>query len=797
MKLIYLFILSGLISCSVDARVLTDQKGRKADLKVLGWNGELVKVQNKAGKTNTLRIAMLSDRDQRYIRENVSKDLSIAERIPRRVYHTTNEKSFEADLIGLRGEMVELHSVSDRKVQLPITFFSKLDQAYIVQHAPLLDSLNANPEVRHSPVMLKEAAVRIDQMMDRWYKQQGVKPNPVVDDGTFLRRAYLTVIGRVPTKGEAQAFLDDQDIHRRDKLIDHLFEHDGYVHHMFNYYADLLRIRSRNPGRNYGGAYYAQWVKDCVRENKPYDHFVQDLLSAKGYYWEDPAVGFYRRDPNMPLDNLAVMTQTLLGTSIVCAQCHDHPFDKWTQKEYYEMAAYTYPMVTRLRHKELNNVRGAQKIMVQNLGKQGIREFDREHRRLRQNMIDYPLQSGTQETDRRLKFPKDYAYANAKGNTPVRPSTPFGQEARVSSQKNASTIAPFVKWFTSSENPRFAMNISNRLWKEAFGLALIEPVDNIKENSRPFNPELMDFLSKLLVTLEFDTKTYLKVLMKTRLFEREAYREDVNPVDGYSFAGPLLRRMTAEQIWDSVLTMILPDVDHRSNAGLLRQDAAIAEQGKATLKMKPEEIYVSLMARAGIKNPKGASPAMMAKMDKMENMSMASMNGKYKAKAPVDIFSAKEKAQMEKMRIKERKAFILRKRREKDPWYAFDRSFYRAAEQPSPAPAGSFLSMFGQSDREMTENDNQEASIPQVLTLMNNSKMLDYMLTRSQAVMYKELAKASTPREKVETIFLCTYSRYPYPAELDAMTREVEQGAAGVKRVLWAVLNSQPYRFIE
>ena len=93
--------------------------------------------------------------------------------------------------------------------------------------------------------------------------------------------------------------------------------------------------------------------------------------------------------------------------------------------------------------------------------------------------------------------------------------------------------------------------------------------------------------------------------------------------------------------------------------------------------------------------------------------------------------------------------------------------------------------------------DNQEASIPQVLTLMNNSKMLDYMLTRSQAVMYKELAKASTPKEKVETIFLCTYSRYPYPAELDAMTREVEQGAAGVKRVLWAVLNSQPYRFIE
>jgi hypothetical protein len=184
-------------------------------------------------------------------------------------------------------------------------------------------------------------------------------------------------------------------------------------------------------------------------------------------------------------------------------------------------------------------------------------------------------------------------------------------------------------------------------------------------------------------------------------------------------------------------------------------------------------------------------------MDKMDSMSMAPMNGKYKSKRPVDVFSAKEKAQMAKMGSKERKAFILRKRREKDPWYAFDRSFYRAAEQPSPAPAGSFLSMFGQSDRAMTENDNQEASIPQVLTLMNNSKMLDYMLTRPQAVMYKELAEASTPREKVETIFLCTYSRYPYPAELEVMTREVDQGPAGIKRVLWAVLNSQPYRFIE
>ncbi|MFT5124400.1 MAG: hypothetical protein ACI9QL_002812 [Candidatus Omnitrophota bacterium] len=794
MKTFLFLLLACLITLSADARLLTDQKGRKADLKLLGWNGELVKVQNKAGKTNTLRIDMLSERDQTYVRENVKKDLSIAERIPRRTYNTTNGKSFEADLIGLRGEMVELKSTTDRQVQLPISFFAKADQDYIVEHAPLLDSLNANPEVRHSPIMLKEAVGKIDQMMDRWYEQQKVQPNAVVDDGTFLRRAYLTVIGRVPTKEEAQAFLDDRDVNRREKLIDRLFEHDGYVHHMFNYYADLLRIKSRNPGRNYGGAYYAQWVKDSVRENRPYDHFVQDLLSAKGYYWEDPAVGFYRRDPNMPLDNLAVMTQTLLGTSIVCAQCHDHPFDRWTQKEYYEMAAYTYPMVTRLSQKSLPNVREAQKLMVKNLGKEGAKEFDREHKRLRQNMIDYPLQSGVAESDRRLRFPKDYAYANAAGNAVVAPQTPFGSEAKLAGGKDAKTVAPFVEWFTSPENPRFARNIANRLWKEAFGLGLIEPVDDIRDSSQPFNPELMDFLTRLLVSLEFDTKTYLKVLMKTRLFEREAYRQEVNPVDGYAFTGPLLRRMTAEQIWDSMLTMILPDVDHRINKGLLSADASIAEQGKATLKMKPEELYVSLLTRAGVENPKGATPQMM---EMMEDMSSGSMKGNYKAKSKGDDFTAREKAELAKLNGKARKQYMDKLRRQKDPWYAFDRNFYRAAEQPSPAPAGHFLNLFGQSDREMTENDNQEASIPQVLTLMNNTRMLDYMLTRNQAVMFQELAKAKTPKEKVETIFLCTYSRYPYPAELDVLTKEVEQGPEGIKRVFWAVLNSQSYRFVE
>ncbi|WP_075088873.1 DUF1549 domain-containing protein [Verrucomicrobium spinosum] len=162
-----------------------------------------------------------------------------------------------------------------------------------------------------------------------------------------MRRIYLDVVGRIPTKAEAVAFLESKDATKRQKLIDQLLNSDGYVQHAFNFWADVLRVKNGiapgGQGREAGAA-YIQWLKESLRDNKPYDRMVRELLTADGATYEDGAMGFYMRDLGMPLDNMAVTTQVFLGTQMVCAQCHNHPFDKWSQMDYYQMAAHSNGM---------------------------------------------------------------------------------------------------------------------------------------------------------------------------------------------------------------------------------------------------------------------------------------------------------------------------------------------------------------------------------------------------------------------------------------------------------------------
>src|ERR1051326_2560428 len=194
---------------------------------------------------------------------------------------------------------------------------------------------------------IQAAARNIDQYLQAGYKEHKVQPNPPANDDVFLRRIYLDIVGRIPTGPETLAFRDDHDPNKRAKLIDKLLDSEGYVHHNFTWWADLLRIQSGNRPGAYGGQAYANWIKQSLRENKPYDKIVYELITADGFPWENGASGFYLRDDGMPLDHMATTVQIFLGTSLQCAQCHDHPFDKWSQLEFYEMAAFTYGVQTR------------------------------------------------------------------------------------------------------------------------------------------------------------------------------------------------------------------------------------------------------------------------------------------------------------------------------------------------------------------------------------------------------------------------------------------------------------------
>lgn len=427
---------------------------------------------------------------------------------------------------------------------------------------------------------------KIDRLIKAGLTENDLKPNPLASDEVMVRRLYLDIIGRIPTQEEAKAFIESKDPEKIPALVDELIGSDGYVSHFYNYFADLLRIKTRLTAGGQSiapGMGYEMWIKDALRDNRPYDEIVYDLVTASGSSWENPAIGYYLRDYGMPLDNLAITSQIFLASQIVCAQCHDHPFDETTQMDYYHLAAFTYPMTTSNRNPNAADAAKAMKEVAKTVpakftDKRDLRKGDSE--------ILFPIRFNNVflEEDRQLRLPHDYQYDDAKPRSLVEPRTIMGPDAVISE----STTLPeaFGKWLTSPDNPRFSKVIANRLWKEAFGLALIEPVDDMKEGVTGANPELMDYLEQLMIDLDFDLQAYLAIIFKTDAYRREATLEEHTPGAPYYFQGPVLRRMSAEQIWDSLVTLAVANPDEPSARRKLDYEKRLA-----TVELIGEAVY--------------------------------------------------------------------------------------------------------------------------------------------------------------------------------------------------------------
>lgn len=435
------------------------------------------------------------------------------------------------------------------------------------------------------------AAAEIDALLAKDWAAHNLTPNAPADDSVFVRRIYLDVVGRIPTTREAEEFLASTEEGRRAALIDKLLGSEGYVQNYFHYWADVLRVQSK--GQRTGPA-YVHFVKDALRRNKPYDLFVREMVAGEGRAWSDGAIGYYARDRGMPLDNMASTVRVFLGTRIECAQCHNHPFDKWTQKQFYEMAAFTFGVQIRdvgggiaggisdlvrdqdmairttFKQPELpkNPATEADRLAYwterEKVGR--ARQEAEEALHQAERLYNQALPRGnphypkvTFDEKRKITLPPNYQYDDAKPRSVVEAAfmtghacTPLPGETRVQA---------YARWLANPDNDRFNRVVVNRLWKKAFGLALIEPLDDLTDNTVAVNPELLSHLEKLMVSLNYDMKAYLRILFNTSTYQRQTSHEEVVPGTAFHFTGPLLRRMTAEQLWDSFVTLINPDPD--------------------------------------------------------------------------------------------------------------------------------------------------------------------------------------------------------------------------------------------
>jgi hypothetical protein len=606
----------------------------------------------------------------------------------------------------------------------------------------------AKPRPPMAQEIISKAAARLDQSINTALTKSGVPANPPLDDSQFVRRLYLDAIGRIPTEQETRAYLADASPDKRATLINTLLNAPGYTMHMYNWLADTLRVKD-DYGRGAKAFLYEDWLKDQIAMNRPWDAMVREMLTADGKLNENGAAGFLLRDAQMPLDGVSNLLTTFLAANVSCAQCHDHPFADWTQKDFYGMASFfgatdgfhegVYRKIRKLARAE--DVPKADKVMMNQLFTANA-----------YNLVDLPKN--------RLRFPADYQYPDAKPGETVTPELiRWDDTAEINPAYTMRDAKPsqlrngFAEWLTHPENPRFAAAIANRVWKKVFGLAVQEPVSDLDDPAGASNPELLQHITTYMKQAKFDLREFQRILFNTAAYQRQASQAPDDP-QNFRFQGPTLRRMSAEQAWDSIVTL--------------------AAGGDADL----------LLLRRGDEQRQT-----VVSNDRINAETLESIIASIKAG---DAATGKGEGGRKNGGKRNPKS-ITRYYEGGKPQVRAGLVLARASELPQPAPETHFLRLFGQSDRLVSDSNTTDGSVPQMLQLMNGP-VQEIISSRSAALV--AASKAATPAEKISSLYLGFLGRQPNAEETTKAVTALDNGL-GLGDIAWVLLNSREFLFVQ
>nr|WP_271895274.1 DUF1549 domain-containing protein [Rubripirellula sp.] len=586
-----------------------------------------------------------------------------------------------------------------------------------------------------------KASSRIDAIIQLDLKKHELRPNPPVSDVQFVRRVYLDLIGRIPTQKELINFYEDKRKDRRARLIDNLLESPGHESHMFNWLGDMLRVKDDyyRIGKTWT---FHTWLKSQLRENRPWDELVHDMLTAEGRLGENGATAYLLRDASMPLDSLSNTLTTFLGANVACAQCHDHPFAEWTQRDFYEMASF----FGSTAFERVDTRKPAITLRDERFSKANLVSL------LQPNMERVVYEQG-----RATEFPEDYAYDDAQPGEKAVPKFITWEGTR---RANVTTTDPrhlrdlFARWMTSPKNPRFAEAIANRIWKKFFGVAVKEPVTDLDVLEKATNPELLKFLAQIMRDVDFDLREFQRVVLNTKAYQQKV---SVTPPEGedFRFSGPLLRRMTAEQAWDSIVLLLRgPEIDRiKTNHAPMMERLVFPfefENDRKNIAKDREKIFefatTLLDTRQGKKSSKG---------DGGRGLFMGSSKRKVKLRG--------------------------------------ENSWMRASELPQPMPPTHFLRVAGQSARAVADDGSTEGGITESLTMMNGEVMESLMGKASDV----EAARNKSMRAmQITSLYRTCLSRAPSEQDMEQCISALDQGL-NLGDITWALLNSREFLFIQ
>lgn len=345
----------------------------------------------------------------------------------------------------------------------------------------------------------------VDRFVFAKLQQMQIAPANLAPDHVFVRRLHLDLIGRLPTASETETFLSSSAADKRDRLIDELLETSEFAQFWATRWGDLLRVNNKKMSVS-GVHKFHRWIVKAVEENMPYDRFVRELLTSEGSTFSRPASNYYRA-PLDTSDMTETTAQIFMGVRIQCAKCHNHPFEQWTQDNYYGLSAF-------FNRVERKKVQGQDELMVWVA---------------REGEVTQP------RTGRTMK-----------------PWLPLVGELDLQSEHDQDRRVALVDWLTASDNPFFTRMEVNRIWSYVMGRGIVDPIDDFRDSNPPANPELLDALAADFVEQGFDRRHVIRTILRSRTYQSSATANQFNERDQKYFSRYAARMLSAEQLLEAI-----------------------------------------------------------------------------------------------------------------------------------------------------------------------------------------------------------------------------------------------------
>ena len=359
-----------------------------------------------------------------------------------------------------------------------------------------------------------EAKTIVDGPTSRKWNELGLVPSELASDEVFVRRIYLDITGTLPTPKQLAEFLGEKATDKRDKLIDALLESNEYAYYFANKWADVLRVKRRGEQSRASGTFaFHGWIREAIAKDMPYSEFVRNILGATGDEAKNPPTVWYREleKPEQFVDDTA---QVFLGQRLACAQCHHHPYEKWSQDDYWGLAAF----FGRVGRKDVSKPSVA--VNNGNERPQAV----------------YVKSSGSVQNKRTLKV------------AAIKPLD--GDALEIPADEDPR--GKLVDWMVEPKNPYFARAVANRYWAHFLGRGIVDPLDDMRVTNPPSNPELLDAIAQSLIENKYSLKSLIKTICKSRTYQLSAIPNEFNKLDKQAYARYYPKRMQAEVLLDAV-----------------------------------------------------------------------------------------------------------------------------------------------------------------------------------------------------------------------------------------------------